>query len=321
MSDEGRRERSGISTQRKRERRPVHGVLLLDKPSGITSTAALARAKRALDAAKAGHTGTLDPLASGLLPLCFGEATKFAADLLDADKVYVASARLGIETTTGDSEGETTATKPVDVDRAGVEAAVARFVGTIDQVPPMYSALKRDGRPLYEYARDGVVLERAARRVTIHALTVDELEGDRLTFTVRCSKGTYVRTLAEDIGRALACGAHLVALRRTGVGALELAAATPLATFESLTGDARDALLLPIDALIASLPRVDLDDEHARRFLDGQRLPAEASGPCGRVRVYRRIAGAGALLGTAFIDAEWVLAPTRVVAQPMNAAA
>ena len=308
---------SGGSPPRKRLRRSVHGVLLLDKPSGITSTAALARAKRALDATKAGHTGTLDPLASGLLPLCFGEATKFAADLLDADKVYMAIARLGIETTTGDSEGEPVATKPVTVDRSQIDAVVARYVGEIDQVPPMYSALKRDGRPLYDYARAGIVVERAARRVTIHSLTVDAFADETLTLTVHCSKGTYIRTLAEDIGRDLGCGAHLVGLRRTGVGRLVLAMATPLSTFESTDGAHRDALLLPIDALIDSLPRIDLDDERARRFLEGQRLSIEGTEPPGRVRVYRRRAegDAGMLLGTAYVDAEHRLAPTRVVAQ------
>lgn len=316
-------EGTALDTSRplKRRRRAVHGVLLIDKPSGITSTAALARAKRALDAEKAGHTGTLDPLASGLLPLCFGEATKFAADLLDADKTYVAVARLGVQTTTGDSEGETIATKPVAVDRARLDEVVARFVGPIDQVPPMYSALKRDGRPLYDYAREGIVVERAARRVVIHALTVVAYAGDTLTIDVRCSKGTYIRTLAEDIGHALGCGAHLIALRRTGAGSLDLSMATPLSILESLPATARDGLLLPIDALIASLPRVDLDADRARRFLDGQRLAAgEASEP-GRVRVYRCVPSddGGVLLGTAFIDADGLLAPTRVVAQATNA--
>ena len=197
-------------------RRAVHGVLLLDKDAGVSSNAALQRAKRLYRAEKAGHTGTLDPLASGLLPLCFGAATKFAQASLDADKRYLATLRLGVTTTTGDLEGEVVrSVAGVAVDRAALERGCETFVGAIEQVPPMHSALKHKGKPLYEYARDGVAVERAARRVLIHSIRVVEGSGDLWTIDVSCSKGTYVRTLAEDIGEALGCGAHLAALRRT----------------------------------------------------------------------------------------------------------
>jgi tRNA pseudouridine55 synthase len=223
------------SPQRPRvPRRVLDGVLLLDKGIGLSSNDALMRAKRLFLAKKAGHTGTLDPLASGLLPLCFGEATKFSQDLLDADKTYEATMRLGIQTSTGDAEGEVLQTRPVEVSVPDVEAALERFRGPISQVPPMHSALKRDGKPLYEYARAGQVVERVAREVTIHALDLLGAALPDVTFRVTCSKGTYVRTLAEDIGAALGCGAHLIALRRTGVGALTLDRAVTLEALEAM---------------------------------------------------------------------------------------
>ena len=296
--------------------RPLHGVLLIDKPSGITSTAALARARRALRAEKGGHTGTLDPLASGLLPLCFGEATKFASDLLDADKSYAATVRLGINTDTGDAEGEAVLVRDVAVDRVALDAVLDAFRGPIEQVPPMYSALKRDGRPLYEYARQGITIERAARAVTIHALEVTAFEGTTLEIVVRCSKGTYIRTLAEDIGNRLGCGGHLTALRRLTVGALTLDAALPLEALERLDPDARDAHVLPIDTLIAGLPRIDLQDDLARRFVEGQRLAWPGTDLQGRVRVYRERAGDDdeRLLGTGLVGYDDRLAPVRLVA-------
>lgn len=210
-----------VPRPQKPPRRDVHGVLLLDKPIGWSSNDALIRAKRLLWAKKAGHTGTLDPLATGLLPLCFGEATKFSQDLLDADKTYETVVRLGIRTSTADAEGEVLSERPVSVTPEQLQAAIARFVGEIDQVPPMHSALKKDGKPLYEYARAGQTVERAARRVTIYAidLLATDLQSAEPTITLRvsCSKGTYIRTLGEDIGEALGCGGHLVALRRTQV--------------------------------------------------------------------------------------------------------
>lgn len=265
-------------------RRDVHGVLLLDKPLGLSSNDALIRAKRLLRANKAGHTGTLDPLATGLLPLCFGEATKFSQDLLDADKTYEATVRLGQRTSTGDAEGEVIAERPVSCDAAALNAALARFVGAIEQVPPMHSALKKDGRPLYEYARAGQTVERAARSVTIHeiALLGCELPGAPVfAMRVTCSKGTYIRTLAEDIGEALGCGAHLTALRRTAVGDLTLDGAVTLEQLDAHDDAARPALLAPVDALLQRCLPVALDAAATQRFLQGQRiagrdLPAQA---------------------------------------------
>src|SRR5208282_2117359 len=199
-------------------RRRIDGVLLLDKPKGLSSNAALQRAKRLYQADKAGHTGTLDPLATGLLPICFGDATKFAHALLDADKTYVAVVRLGMTTTTGDAEGEVVATHPVTASAPDVERVLRRFIGRIAQVPPRHAALKRDGRPYYEYARQGVEIERHPRAVEIHALELLAWRGNEFELRVRCGKGTYIRALAEDIGAALGCGAHLSALSRTTSG-------------------------------------------------------------------------------------------------------
>ncbi|CAG9180663.1 tRNA pseudouridine(55) synthase TruB [Cupriavidus respiraculi] len=258
-------------------RRDVHGVLLLDKPLGLSSNDALVRAKRLLRAQKAGHTGTLDPLASGLLPLCFGEATKFSQDLLEADKTYEAVVRLGQKTSTGDAEGEVIAERPVHCDIEAVKAALLRFTGEIEQVPPMHSALKKDGRPLYEYARAGQTVERAARRVTIReiALLSSGLPGTpEFAMRVTCSKGTYIRTLGEDIGETLGCGAHLTALRRTGVGDLSLAGAVTLEQLEAVSDEERPALLAPVDALLQRCPVVVLDAAAMTRFLQGQRIAA-----------------------------------------------
>jgi tRNA pseudouridine55 synthase len=253
-------------------RRALHGVLLLDKPVGLSSNDALQKAKRLFRAEKAGHTGTLDPLASGLLPLCFGAATKFSQVSLDADKAYRATLKLGQTTTTADAEGELLRERPVTGLTAGdIQAACQRFTGSIDQVPPMHSALKKDGKALYEYARAGVEVERAARRVTIHALDIVDWHADQLTIDVRCSKGTYIRTLAEDIGEALGCGAHLSALRRTGSGALSVDAAVTLDALQLMDEAARDALLHPSDALLADWPQVRLNDDDAGRFLSGLR--------------------------------------------------
>ncbi len=298
--------------------RAVDGVLLIDKPSGITSTAALARARRALRAEKGGHTGTLDPMASGLLPLCFGEATKFASDLLDADKSYAATMRLGITTDSGDADGVVTGTRPVATDQDAIAEVVARFRGPIAQVPPMYSALKRDGKPLYDYARRGITVERAARAVTIHRLEVVDFDGTSLSIVVDCSKGTYVRVLAEDIGEALGCGAHLTALRRTRVGDLALDDAIRLDRFEAESEADRDGHLLPVDRLIRTLPRVELAESLARRFVDGQQVPWPDVRHRGRVRVYRAAGGAQQqplLLGTGLVGEDDRLAPVRLVAQ------
>jgi tRNA pseudouridine55 synthase len=296
------------STGRRRRGQPVDGVLLLDKPQGMTSNAALQSAKRLLDAAKAGHTGTLDPIATGLLPLCFGEATKFSGYLLDADKAYTARLKLGVRTTTGDSEGETMAVRPVAVDVARLNAALERFRGDIDQIPPMHSALKREGRPLYEYARAGVEVERAARRVTIHSLIWRDLAGDELTIDVVCSKGTYVRVLAEDIGEALGCGAHLVALRRTAIGPFRAADAMTLDALAGLATEERRDALRPIDSLIGRLPEVRVAGALAEAFQRGQAVPGGAR-PGETVRVYAD----DRLLGVAEGLPDGRLQPRRVV--------
>jgi tRNA pseudouridine55 synthase len=266
-------------------RRAVHGVLLLDKPLGLSSNDALQKAKRLFRAEKAGHTGTLDPLATGLLPLCFGAATKFSQISLDADKRYLATLKLGETTTTADAEGEVVERRAVAVDRSAIEAACARFTGPIQQVPPMHSALKRDGKALYEYARAGIELERTPRAVTIHAIDLVDGAGDTWTIDVRCSKGTYIRTLAEDIGAALGCGAHLAALRRTGSGALGLERAFTLEQLAGMTEAGRDALLLDADSLLADWPLVRLDNEGAGRFLSGVRRRV-ALPDASAVRVY-----------------------------------
>ncbi len=285
-------------------RRPVHGVLLLDKPVGLSSNDALQRAKRLYRAEKAGHTGTLDPLASGLLPLCFGAATKFAQTSLDADKRYLATVKLGETRRGGDLEGEVLERRDVNVSREQLRAACDRFTGAIDQVPPMHSALKHDGKALYEYARAGIEVERAARRVTIHH--IDIVDGDQNTWTldVRCSKGTYIRTLAEDIGAALGCGAHLAALRRTGSGALTLDGAVTLEQLETMTEAERDACLLDADALLADCPVVRLEAEDAARFLSGvrRRLPL-ADAACVRVYGPAPHASPGGLEPQAFLGA------------------
>ena len=266
-------------------RRAVHGVLLLDKPLGWSSNDALQKAKRLYRAEKAGHTGTLDPLATGLLPLCFGAATKFSQISLDADKAYRATLQLGQTTSTGDAEGEVLQTRELRIDRAAIDAAIARFLGRIEQVPPMHSALKHEGRALYAYARAGIEVERAARSVNIHHLHVVDWQADRLVLDVRCSKGTYIRTLAQDIGEALGCGAHLAALCRTASGALRLDDALTLERLTALSEPERDALLLPADALLADWPQVHLPDDEAGRFLTGLRRRVSLA-DAAAVRVY-----------------------------------
>ena len=296
----------------KKPRDLVDGVLLIDKPVGLSSNDALTKVKRIINAKKAGHTGTLDPFATGLLPLCFGEATKFSQDLLEADKTYLAKVHLGVTTTTGDTEGETVETRPVEVSKERIEAALAKFRGPIMQVPPMYSALKRDGKALYEYAREGITLEREARAVTIHALEMLDYEAPFLTIRVTCSKGTYIRVLGEDIGAELGCGAHLNQLRRIGVGNLSIAG---MVTLEQLQAHENPlSLLAPVDALLSSFPCVELTPELAKRFLNGQRLalnrePVTLPDEKGRVRVYIE----GKLLGTAILQDWGVLQPERLI--------
>jgi tRNA pseudouridine55 synthase len=253
----------------------VHGVLLLDKPLGWSSNDALQKVKWLLRAEKAGHTGTLDPLATGVLPLCFGAATKFSQLQLDADKEYVATAQLGIKTSTGDAEGDVIAVRPVQVTADDVSRLVPLFTGPIQQTPPMHSALKKDGKALYEYARAGIEVAREARRVTIHslkmALALVNAGDAAIEMIVKCSKGTYIRTLGEDIGEALGCGAHLTRLRRTATGNFTVSQCVTLEALEAMTEDQRQACLLPVDALLERHTAVTLDSENAGRFLSGMR--------------------------------------------------
>nr|WP_249115850.1 tRNA pseudouridine(55) synthase TruB [Azoarcus sp. L1K30] len=283
--------------------------MLLDKPQGLSSNAALQTARRLLNAVKAGHTGTLDPMASGLLPLTFGEATKFSQMLLDADKTYEAGVRLGVSTDTGDAEGQVVATHAVDVTEARLRTVLDGFVGEIEQVPPMYSALKRDGKPLYEYARAGIEVERKARRVTISSLELVSFDGGSFIIRVDCSKGTYIRSLAMDIGAALGCGAHLCALRRTRIGAFGIADAVALALLEQTDADARDALLAPADALVGAFPRIDLDAQQASFMLQGRPLSLAEQG-AGFARIY----GPDAFLGLAEWKADGKLWAKRLIA-------
>jgi tRNA pseudouridine55 synthase len=287
------------------------GVLLLDKPAGYSSTQALARAKRWLGARKAGHTGTLDPFATGLLPLAFGEATKFSRFLIDAPKAYEAVLALGEETPTGDIEGEIVARHPVEVTPAGIDAVLARFVGIQDQVPPMHSAVWVKGRRLYDYARAGEAVERPVRRIRIESLARLALEGTLLTIAVTCSKGTYIRTLAMDIGRALGCGAHLKALRRTATGPFRLEQACTLAQLEDDGVERARARLLPMESLVQGLPRAELAPDAGRRFRQGQAI-AHAHAAEGSEWALFDAAG-GAFLGIGRSPQPGVLAPERVV--------
>ncbi len=294
-------------------RRPVHGVLLLDKPLGWSSNDALQKAKWLLRAQKAGHTGTLDPLATGVLPLCFGAATKFSQLQLDADKTYEAVARLGIKTSTADAEGAVIEERPVRVTQDDVRRVVALFTGEIRQTPPMHSALKKDGKALYEYARAGVEVERDARVVTIYRLDVDVTQIDSvqpaIKMTVRCSKGTYIRTLAEDIGEALGCGAHLSALRRVDTGGFSVAQCVTLAALEGMTEEERLRCLMPVESLLAEHTVVKLNAESVGRFLSGVRRrgvwPNRA-----KIAVYGD--ALGALLGTAHVQADELI-PSRLL--------
>jgi len=285
-------------------RRPVHGVLLLDKPLGWSSNDILQKVKWLLRAEKAGHTGTLDPLASGVLPLCFGAATKFSQLQLDADKTYEAVMCLGVKTSTADAEGDVIETRPVVVSPDDVARVAAQFRGAISQVPPMHSALKKDGKALYEYARAGVEVERAPRQVHIHelnmALALDNKGRSAIYLKVKCSKGTYIRTLGEDIGEALGCGAHLSALRRVGTGGYRAAQCVTLEALEAMDEANRLACLLPVSSLLTDHMVVMLDGENAARFLSGLRRRG-AWPDASQVAVYAE--NGQVLLGTAQVVA------------------
>ena len=273
--------------------RHLDGVLLFDKPLELSSNTALQKVRRLFQAEKAGHTGTLDPLATGLLPVCFGEATKFSNALLDADKTYTAVLRLGQTTTTADAEGEITAERPVIFSSDDLQSVLEQFRGEIMQLPPMHSALKHQGKPLYDYIRKGITIEREHRAVVIHELVLNGLSGNEMEISVRCSKGTYVRTLAEDIGGALGCGAHLVALRRTAIAHLSLDDAKTLEQLTGMSDEARlDGLLSP-DSLMPDMPKLVLDAAQIKRLAQGQRLGLDTGLPDGRIALYGPLGFAG----------------------------
>lgn len=293
------------------QREPESGILLLDKPIGLTSNAALGRAKRILGIRKAGHAGTLDPMASGLLVLCFGEATKVSSFLLDATKAYSAEATLGITTDSEDAEGKVLAENPIpELDRDRIEVILERFRGQIDQVPPMHSALKHQGRRLYELARKGETVERPARRITIHRLAMTALELPRIRLEVECSKGTYIRSLVRDIGEAIGCGAHLSALRRTLSAPFKLADAIDLNNLDSLNPREARTLLLAPDLALTHLPEIHLDPIQSTRLRQGQRLAGLDSTVTGLVRVYDN----KTFIGIGEADGQGHLKPRRLMA-------
>ncbi len=305
---------------RRRRGLPVNGVLLLDKPQGLSSNHALQRVRRLFQAQKAGHTGTLDPMATGLLPICLGEATKFSAHLLEADKVYHTRVELGVMTDTGDAEGTVIERREVPaLDEAAVKNVIARFHGEIDQVPPMYSALKHQGRKLYELAREGQHVERAARRITVYDARLTAFDQNAFEFEVRCSKGTYIRTLAEDIGLALGCGAHISALRRLETGPFDATAMWTIDALEALADQAaREAELMAPDVLVDHLPALALDHGAYQRLVHGQQASLDTSSAGAladeaMVRLYRdaTFVGLGRISGKA--DGVTTVAPKRLL--------
>ncbi len=301
----GRRRKSG---------RNVRGILLLDKPLGITSNSALQDVKRLFKAQKAGHTGSLDPLADGLLPICFGAATKVSAFLLDADKHYLVRVKLGVTTATADAEGEVLETKPVDgISESDIQQVVAEFKGDIEQIPPMYSALKHKGERLYKLARDGIEVEREPRQVTIHDITMQGYSEPEFDLDVRCSKGTYVRTLAEDIGKKLGCGAHVTALRRIGVGPYGADNMVSMEQIKQLAAEgfsALDDLLLPIDSALGSWPEVKLTPDSTFYLKQGQPVLVPNAPTDGMVRIYD---ADGLFMGAGEILDDGRVAPRRMM--------
>lgn len=284
-------------------RRDVHGIILLDKPYGVSSNSALQRVKRLYQARKAGHTGSLDPLATGLLPVCLGDATKMSGFLLDADKSYLVRIKLGIKTATGDAEGAAVAIRPiVDVDKPRLLRVLADFTGSMEQVPPMHSAIKQNGQPLYKLAHQGIVVERQSRSVIIHKITLLHFDGDLVEVEVDCSKGTYIRVLAEDVGEALGCGAHVAELRRTRAGPFDGAQMLTLDTLEERAKEdlsCLDGLLLPMDSALAHWPDVLLPDDAAYFLRQGQAVRASQAPLSGWVKLYtrqRRFLGVGCML-------------------------
>lgn len=301
----------------KRSWKEVNGLLLLDKPRGLSSNTALQAARRLFSAAKAGHTGTLDPLASGLLPVCFGEATKFSSNLFEADKTYEATLCFGTTTTTGDAEGDILEKYPVDFSLNDLELAISRFHGKIWQLPPMYSALKRDGQPLYKLARKGVEVERTPREVTIHKMELIDFSENTCCLSIQCSKGTYIRTLAEDIGKALGSGAHLTALKRTSTGGFSLKEAFTLEDIESIAEEARQKLLQPVDIFLQNLLAINLDQPSAQAFMHGNPVSLINPAAPGKCRAYFE----SQFLGIGEISADGLLHPRRLLSSTSESAA
>lgn len=301
--------------QFKRIKRNVNGVLLLDKPIGFSSNQALQKAKWLFQAAKAGHTGTLDPLATGLLPLCFGEATKFAHYLTDADKTYVATLKLGVTTNTGDAEGEVLERFDVNVSQAEFEQVCQQFLGEIIQVPPMFSALKHEGKAMYEYARAGIEIERKARLITIYHIVVQDFKQDEAVITVTCTKGTYIRTLAEDIGKQLGCGAHLIGLRRTATADYKIAQTITLDQLEAMTPQQREAALMPEDSAVRHLPSIVLDDDRVFYLQQGQGVWKSGAVPKGLLRLYTE---RQEFLGLGELASDGKIVPKRLIRQMAN---
>jgi len=304
---------------RRRRGLPVDGVLLLDKAQGISSNRALQQVRRLYEAQKAGHTGTLDPMATGLLPICFGEATKFSAYLLDADKTYRTWVRLGEMTDTGDAEGSLVERQPVPaLAERDIDAVLARFRGDIEQVPPMYSALKHQGRPLYELAREGKQVERASRRVKVYDMRLLSCAAEGFELEVRCSKGTYIRTLAEDIGQALGCGAHITYLRRLHSGPFDADAMHNFEALEQLDGPSRQAQLLPIDAMLPHVPSLEVAAIESQRLLHGQRARMDTGALVSDATA--RLYHGGIFLGLVRVTTPGEVAPRRLrnTASPVN---
>ncbi len=296
--------------------RQINGVLLFDKPLELSSNSAMQKVRRIFCAEKAGHTGTLDPLATGLLPVCLGEATKFSMGLLDSDKTYIANIKLGVTTSTGDAEGEVLSQLPVKIAESDLKSILEGFKGEILQIPPMHSALKFKGKPLYEYIRNGETIERQPRSITVYYLHIIEFINDSLIIEVCCSKGTYIRTLAEDIGTKLGCGAHLSGLRRIGTGPFKLDNSFTIAQLERMSDQAREGVLLPVDSMLLNLRELNISQEQALRLAKGQRLGIDHHLSDGRIRLYAE----GQFIGVGLLEGRR-LAPERLISSLAKQAA
>ncbi|WP_394166548.1 tRNA pseudouridine(55) synthase TruB [Photobacterium piscicola] len=308
---------------RRRKGRPINGVILVDKPTGISSNDTLQKVKRIFFAQKAGHTGALDPLATGMLPLCFGEATKFSQFLLDSDKRYRVVAKLGERTDTSDSDGEVVETRAVNVERDQLEACIDSFRGTTDQIPSMYSALKYQGRKLYEYAREGISIPRESRKITVYSVELLRFDNNEVEMELHVSKGTYIRTIVDDLGEMLGCGAHVTYLRRTGVSNFPYERMVTIEQLQAMLDQAKadeiepgtvlDALLLPTDTAVQDLPAVNITAEAAVHVLHGNPVAAEVV-PAEGTLVRITVGNTAEFIGVGTIDAKGMLAPKRVMA-------